>query len=369
MAAPAYGDLIFETTLSNGTGSITLDGPITNRFAFSTEYANGDPVVYTIEHQTLPEIEVNLGTWTTGGILTRGTVIKSSNSNSAVTFSAGRKNVYAGFPADAANLPKITTFTGVQTTNHTWSPFTKMVRIIAQAGGGGGGGGRRGAAGTSRPGGGGGGSGARDDQTYDVSNLASTVCVYISGSSGAGGAGGSANNTNGSDGLAGNVIIVYNNNAASGTQIIKVNPGVGGSGGVGTGAGSPGGDGGAIGMYLGLTGGAGANLAGGSAAYAYTTAGAGGGGGGISAGNVSGTAGSGGWCQNGGIRQAGVDAIAGTYLPGGGGDGAIGGGSGNNGQDGGDYGAGGGGGGGVLNGNTAGNGGNGGAEILVFIEY
>ena len=236
MTAPAYGDLIFETTTSSGTGSITLDGPITNRFAFSTKYANGDPVVYTIEHQTLPEIEVNLGTWTTGGILTRGTVIKSSNSNSAVTFSAGRKNVYAGFPADAANLPKITTYTGIQTTNHTWGLFTKMVRMIAQAGGGGGGGGRRGAAGSSRPGGGGGGSGARDDQTYNISSLAATVCVEITGLNGTGGAGGAANNTNGTDGNPGNSIAVYNNNAASGTKIINVLAGQGGIGAVGTGA-------------------------------------------------------------------------------------------------------------------------------------
>lgn len=317
MAAPAYGDLIFETTLTSGTGSITLDGPITNRFAFSTEYANGDPVVYTIEHQTQPEIEVNLGTWTTGGILTRGTVIKSSNSNSAVTFSAGRKNVYAGFPADSANLPKITTFTGATATTHTWGPFSKNVRIIGQAGGGGGGGGRQGASGSSRSGGGGGGAGARDDQVYDISALAPTVYISISGagSPGAGGNGGAANNTSGTDGTAGREISVYNNNAASGTKIIYLGGGQGGTGGIGSGSGASGGAGGVFGSYPGANGGNGANLTPTAGGESYLGPGGGGGAGGISPGNVAGGGAAGGNSNNGGFRAGGASGVAGESAP------------------------------------------------------
>ncbi|HEY6019606.1 MAG TPA: hypothetical protein VIY48_06785, partial [Candidatus Paceibacterota bacterium] len=59
---------------------------------FSARMANGDTTRYCIQGGT--EWEVGVGTWNTGGTLTRTTVLKSSNSDSAVNFSAGTKDVF-----------------------------------------------------------------------------------------------------------------------------------------------------------------------------------------------------------------------------------------------------------------------------------
>jgi hypothetical protein len=53
----------------------------------------GDTCYYSIAHQTLNEWEVGLGTYSSANTITRTTVYTSSNSNAAVTFSAGTKDV------------------------------------------------------------------------------------------------------------------------------------------------------------------------------------------------------------------------------------------------------------------------------------
>lgn len=92
-------DRIAETSTSTGTGSFTLAGAITGYKAFSSVCANNDTLPYVIQAvdgSGVPsgEWETGLGTWTTGGILLRTTVFRSSNSNTLVTFSAGSKQVF-----------------------------------------------------------------------------------------------------------------------------------------------------------------------------------------------------------------------------------------------------------------------------------
>jgi hypothetical protein len=53
----------------------------------------GDTCYYSIQGQTTSEWEVGLGTYSSANTLTRTTVYSSSNAGSAVTFSAGTKNV------------------------------------------------------------------------------------------------------------------------------------------------------------------------------------------------------------------------------------------------------------------------------------
>src|SRR4051812_40676857 len=97
------GDRVKETTTTTGTGSVTLAGAVSGFRAFSAVAANGDKVFYAIVGST--EWEVGYGTWTTGGVLTRDTVLASSNANALVNFSAGTKDVFLDFPAMQAQFP------------------------------------------------------------------------------------------------------------------------------------------------------------------------------------------------------------------------------------------------------------------------
>jgi hypothetical protein len=62
---------------------------------------NGNTTYYAIVHQTADEWEVGLGTYTAAGtLLSRDTVLESSNADAAVVFSAGTKDVFVTYPAD-----------------------------------------------------------------------------------------------------------------------------------------------------------------------------------------------------------------------------------------------------------------------------
>lgn len=87
-------DRVKETSTSTGTGTIALAGAATGYRAFSAVCAVGDTCYYAIAHQTAGEWEVGLATYSAANTLTRTTVHASSNSNLAVTFSAGTKDVF-----------------------------------------------------------------------------------------------------------------------------------------------------------------------------------------------------------------------------------------------------------------------------------
>lgn len=92
-------DRVKETTTVTGTGAATLLGAVTGFQAFSATMANADTTWYCIAGGA--EWEIGLGTWNTGNTLTRTTVLKSSNANAAVSFSAGTKDVFQTVPADS----------------------------------------------------------------------------------------------------------------------------------------------------------------------------------------------------------------------------------------------------------------------------
>ena len=98
--ALTIGDRVQETTTTTGTGTITLAGAKTGYQAASSVLSNADTTYYAIQHQTADEWEVGLGTYTSSGTtLARTTVISSSNSNNAVDFAAGTKDVFITMPA------------------------------------------------------------------------------------------------------------------------------------------------------------------------------------------------------------------------------------------------------------------------------
>jgi hypothetical protein len=97
--ALVIADRVRETSTTTGTGTLTLDGAVTGFRTFGSAIGDGNTCYYTI---TLgADWEVGLGTVGTG-TLARTTVLKSSNSNSAVNFGAGAKDVFVTYPADKA---------------------------------------------------------------------------------------------------------------------------------------------------------------------------------------------------------------------------------------------------------------------------
>lgn len=94
-------DRVKETTTTTGTGAVTLAGASTGFRAFSSVMTSpSDTCYYAITGGA--EWEVGLGTYSAANTLTRTTVLRSSNSNSAVSFSAGTKEVYITLPGTEA---------------------------------------------------------------------------------------------------------------------------------------------------------------------------------------------------------------------------------------------------------------------------
>lgn len=104
--AHVAGDRIKETTTTTGTGTLTLAGAAAKFRAFSAIAVNNDTATYSVVHQTLDEWEVGIGTWLTGNLLARTTILASSNAGAAVNFSAGTKDVF-NTPNAGFNVPLI----------------------------------------------------------------------------------------------------------------------------------------------------------------------------------------------------------------------------------------------------------------------
>ena len=88
-------DRTADTTTTVGTSPLVVSGtaPVGSR-TFSAVMSVGDTCYYSAQHRTLNEWEVGLATYSSANTLTRTTVYSSSNSGSAVTFSAGTKDVF-----------------------------------------------------------------------------------------------------------------------------------------------------------------------------------------------------------------------------------------------------------------------------------
>jgi hypothetical protein len=96
--ALVVNDRVKETSTTTGTGTLTLAGAVTGFETFSSAIGNANTTYYAIVNTTDGEFEVGLGT-VGAGTLARTTVISSSNSDSAVDFAAGTKNVFCTLPA------------------------------------------------------------------------------------------------------------------------------------------------------------------------------------------------------------------------------------------------------------------------------
>jgi hypothetical protein len=91
-------DRVQETTITVGTIALVLAGAVSGFQSFSV-IGNGNTTYYAVVGGT--EWEVGIGTYTAlGTVLSRDTILESSNGGSAVNFSAGTKNVFVTYPAE-----------------------------------------------------------------------------------------------------------------------------------------------------------------------------------------------------------------------------------------------------------------------------
>ncbi|MDP2621464.1 MAG: hypothetical protein Q8P46_15055 [Hyphomicrobiales bacterium] len=101
---PDVADLVHETTVGTGTGNLTLAAVLGKR-TFNTAFGTGgtDLFDYFISNRAAAEWEVGTGHLSDATTLVRDTVVLSSNSNNAVNFSAGTKDVANDAPASVRN--------------------------------------------------------------------------------------------------------------------------------------------------------------------------------------------------------------------------------------------------------------------------
>ena len=96
-------DRVKETTTTTGTGDITFGGAVQGYETFAAGIGNSNTTYYAIYNPGTTEFEVGLGTLSgDSSTMARTTVISSSNSDNAVDFSAGTKDIFCTLPASKA---------------------------------------------------------------------------------------------------------------------------------------------------------------------------------------------------------------------------------------------------------------------------
>jgi hypothetical protein len=101
---PNFSDRVKDTTTTTGTGDITLSGTAPTGFeAFATAFPTGSVIYYCISSSGGAEWEVGYGTLSASTTLKRTQVLQSSNSDAAVSFSAGTKDVFCTIPGYFVN--------------------------------------------------------------------------------------------------------------------------------------------------------------------------------------------------------------------------------------------------------------------------
>ena len=98
--ALVLNDRVKETSTTTGVGAMALGGAATGFETFAAGVGNSNTTYYAIWNQGTAEWEVGLGTLDgTSANLTRTTPISSSNSDAAVNFTSGTKDVFCTLPA------------------------------------------------------------------------------------------------------------------------------------------------------------------------------------------------------------------------------------------------------------------------------
>ena len=98
--ALVLNDRVKETSTTTGVGAVALAGAATGFETFAAGIGNSNTTYYAIWNQGTTEWEVGLGTLDgTSANLTSTPHIYSSNSDAAVNFTSGTKDVFCTLPA------------------------------------------------------------------------------------------------------------------------------------------------------------------------------------------------------------------------------------------------------------------------------
>ena len=142
-------DRVKETSITAGTGTLTLTGAIIGYQTFNSVVASGSKVYYAIQNTAIgfeTEWEVGVGTFTATASLSRDTVLSSSNAGSLVNFSTDPElQVFITQPAEEAvylnqatgkveiggNGTNTVSFTNINTTNLTANTVTLTAGTIS----------------------------------------------------------------------------------------------------------------------------------------------------------------------------------------------------------------------------------------------
>lgn len=118
--ALVLADRVKEETSTTGTGSFSLGGATTGFRAFDSVLDTSDTTYYTATNGF--DFEVGIGTFTSPSTLARTTILTSSNSNNAVNWGAGAKDIFITYPAERAVFTDggaVTSVTGAVIINKT----------------------------------------------------------------------------------------------------------------------------------------------------------------------------------------------------------------------------------------------------------
>jgi hypothetical protein len=102
--ALVINDRVKETSTTTGTGTLDLGGAAPDFESFVSGIGTGNTTYYAISQAGTNNWEVGIGTVTDAATdtLSRDTILSSSNSDNAVNFGAGTKNVFCTQPASKA---------------------------------------------------------------------------------------------------------------------------------------------------------------------------------------------------------------------------------------------------------------------------
>lgn len=127
----SIANLVQETSTSTGTGNFTLSTS-SGRQSFNAAFGTGgtDVFYYFIMHRTAAEWEVGTGHMSDATTLVRDTVINSTNSNLAVNFSAGTKDITNARPATVVGAAAAM----ARVSGSTYSTIQHMQDIFHSAG-------------------------------------------------------------------------------------------------------------------------------------------------------------------------------------------------------------------------------------------
>ena len=95
-------DRVKQESTTTGTGAISFSGGVDGFQLFSAVCSTNDTMYYCIQEKIGTNFEIGHGTFNGSGQLERTNVLQSSNSDNAVNFGAGTKDVFITYPADKA---------------------------------------------------------------------------------------------------------------------------------------------------------------------------------------------------------------------------------------------------------------------------